>query len=387
MKSHRERILLVEDNAAISDRIARQSLRPLGYQVDIVLHASAALQEISRIQPDLIIANLNLPGLSGKDLLVAVQAQGYEIPFIVLAEETKEGDILQAFRLGAIDFLSWPAQETEIVATVERALKQVRIRQERQALVDQLSRLNQELEKKINDLNSLINASKSITVLTDPKKIIQTALENCVLLSNADRGLVVLRTDRGQNYVLRAALHFPAEFSLMLNRNWDDGVSYLVAESGVPLAIHGEPLKPFILSKYGQSALIVPLKIKNEVLGMFILLRTQAQPFDPHVQSLAEAITDYAAIALVNLQLIRTIERRFFQSQQEKQNQRLQSRLSSAYQRIRTAQITLDTFLAEEGEMLAARQKQSVLQVREQLIQAQEALSERRPTKPQTNSG
>ncbi|MFN3308764.1 MAG: response regulator transcription factor, partial [Anaerolineales bacterium] len=149
MKSRREHILLVENNAAISDRIARQALRPLGYQVDIVLHASAALQEIGRLQPDLVIANLNLPGLSGKDLLVAVQSQGYEIPFIVLAAETKEGDILQAFRLGAADFLSWPAQETEIVAAVERVLKQVRVRQERQALINQLSHLNQALEKQI----------------------------------------------------------------------------------------------------------------------------------------------------------------------------------------------------------------------------------------------
>lgn len=374
MKLRREHILLVENNAAISDRIARQALRPLGYQVDIVLHASAALQEIGRLQPDLVIANLNLPGLSGKDLLVAVQSQGYEIPFIVLAAETKEGDILQAFRLGAADFLSWPAQETEIVAAVERVLKQVRARQERQALIDQLSRLNQALEKQINDLTTLINAGKAVTSLTDPKQLIQTALEKCVLLSNAQRGMVILRAERGQTYVLRAALHFPEDIKPMLNKAWDDGVSTLVAESGEPLSIHGEPLKPFVLSKYGQAALILPLKTKNEVLGMFVLLRKQAQPFDSHSQSLAEAIVDYTAIALVNLQLIHTVEKRFLQSYQSKQAQKLKAQLLSIEEKLKLAQTTLSDLLAEEGALLTTRQKQGLLDIRTYLLQIQEVL-------------
>jgi|YNPNPStandDraft_1061719.scaffolds.fasta_scaffold06522_3 DNA-binding response OmpR family regulator len=380
MKSRREHILLVENNASISDRIARQALRPLGYQVDIVLHASAALQEISRIRPDLIIANLNLPGLSGKDLLVAVQSQGYEIPFIVLAEETREGDILQSFRLGAADFLSWPAQETEIVTIVERVLKQVRAQQERQALVNQLSRLNQELEKQINDLTALINAGKAITALTDPKKLIETALEHCVFLSKADRGLVILQAERGRAYFLRAALHFPAEIKPLLNKAWDDGVSSLVAESGEPLSIHGEPLKPFILSKYGQSALILPLKVKQEVLGMFVLLRRQAQPFEPPAQSLAEAVVDYTGIALMNLQLIRTIEKRLHQSYPERQNQQLKGQLLSALEKAQTAQTALSQFLAAEGALLTARQRQWVLNVREQLLQLEEVLSKTNPS-------
>ncbi|MCX8061347.1 MAG: response regulator [Anaerolineales bacterium] len=374
MKSRREHILLVENNASISDRVARQALRPLGFQVDIVLHASAALQEINRIKPDLIIANLNLPGLSGKDLLVAVQSQGYEIPFIVLAEETKEGDILQAFRLGAADFLSWPAQETEIVATVERVLRQVRVQQERQALVNQLSRLNQELEKQINDLTALINAGKAITSLNDPKRLVETALEKCVLLSSAERGMVLLRAERGQAYFLRAVLHFPDEINLRLNKAWDDGVSNLVADSGEPLSIHGEPLKPFILSKYGASALILPLKVQNEVLGMFVLLRKRAQPFDSHAQSLAEAVVDYTAIALMNLQLIRTIEKRLLQSTQERQIQKLKAQLLSILEKIQLAQTALSDLLAEEGTLLTNRQRQWIYSVRDQLLQVQETL-------------
>jgi DNA-binding response OmpR family regulator len=71
-----ERILLVENDPDISDLIARQVLQPLGYQVDIVTDAGAALKKAFQTPPDLVIANLNLPGLSGKDLLVALTSQG-----------------------------------------------------------------------------------------------------------------------------------------------------------------------------------------------------------------------------------------------------------------------------------------------------------------------
>ncbi|MFN3308196.1 MAG: GAF domain-containing protein, partial [Anaerolineales bacterium] len=214
----------------------------------------------------------------------------------------------------------------------------------------------------------------AITSLTDPKQLIQRALENCVLLSNAQRGMVILRAERGQTYFLRAALHFPEDIKPMLNKAWDDGISTLVAESGEPLSIHGEPLKPFVLSKYGQAALILPIKVKNEVLGMFILLRKQAQPFDAHSQSLAEAIVDYTAIALVNLQLIHTVEKRFLQSYQSQQAQKLKSQLLSIEEKLKLAQTALSDLLAEEGPLLTTRQRQGLLDIRTSLLQIQEVL-------------
>jgi K+-sensing histidine kinase KdpD len=174
---------------------------------------------------------------------------------------------------------------------------------------------------------------------------------------------------------LRAAYQVPAEIHAMLNKVWDDGVSTLVAESGEPLAIHGEPLKPFILAKYGSSVLILPLKVKNEVLGMFVLLRNQAQPFDPHAQSLAEAIVDYTGIALVNLQLLRTVEKRLLQSQHEKQTQAIKSRLHSLSEKLRSAQTALNDLVAEEGALLTSRQRQWIFHIRDQLLQIQEVLS------------
>jgi len=121
-----ERILIVESDPDISDLVVRQALKPLGYNTSVVGTATAAIQETVQTPPDLIIANLNLPGLSGKDLLTALASQGIRAPVIVVAEKGQEQSVIQAFRLGAVDALFWPARDAEVVRVVERALELTR---------------------------------------------------------------------------------------------------------------------------------------------------------------------------------------------------------------------------------------------------------------------
>ena len=118
-----EQILIVESDPDIADLIGRQSLQPLGYQVTIVGDAASALKRAIQAPPDLILANLNLPGLSGKDLIAALNSQGVKSPLIIIAEKGQEGDAIQAFRLGSADVMFWPLRDTEVVSIVERALR------------------------------------------------------------------------------------------------------------------------------------------------------------------------------------------------------------------------------------------------------------------------
>src|SRR4030095_11011371 len=94
-----DRILLIEDDPQISDLIARQALKSVGFQVDIIADSSTAIRQVLDNPPDLIIADLNLPGLSAKDMLVALNSQGVNAPLLVIASKGQEQDIIQAFRL------------------------------------------------------------------------------------------------------------------------------------------------------------------------------------------------------------------------------------------------------------------------------------------------
>ena len=79
-----ERILIVENDPDIADLIGRQSLQPLGYKVAVAEEAGSALKLAIQTPPDLILASINLPGLSGKDLLAALNSQNIKSPVIVI---------------------------------------------------------------------------------------------------------------------------------------------------------------------------------------------------------------------------------------------------------------------------------------------------------------
>ncbi len=310
MPNPAERILIIEDKREISNLIARQALQPLGYRVETSSSVPAAIQETARYGPDLIIASLRLPGLSSKDLLAALSSQGLEIPIIVLSEEGTENDIIQAFRLGAADFIQWPAREAEVVTAVERVLKRVRARREREALARQLMQTNQELQRRVRELTTLSAIGKAVTSISDHQSLFERIVFGATSVAEADAGWLLLRQDQRRSFVLGAQRNLPENIASRVGQPWNDGISSLVAVSGEPLSIHGEPIKRFKISRLGLSALVMPVKAKNDVVGLLTVLRREPQPFGPNAQMLLGTVTDYASISIVNAHLFKALQER-----------------------------------------------------------------------------
>lgn len=310
-----ERILVVENNPEIVDVIARQALQPLGYQVEIVHSAATAIQQVAHFFPDVIITNLVLPGLSGKDLLVALSSQGLETPVIVISEKGREGEVIQAFRLGATDYLYWPTRETEIVSAVERVLKQVRTRRDREDLAQTLYQTNQELQKRVRELTTIFAIGKAITSITDQTSLYEKIVEGAIYVAEADCGWLLLKSDQGKDFILTASRNLPKSITEKTNHPWDDGISALVSISGEMLTIHGDPLKRFKISQFGKAALVAPLKANKTVIGLLVMVRKTAKPFSQSTQELIEAMADYASISLINARYFRLLEERVRSSQ------------------------------------------------------------------------
>lgn len=94
MANSRDRILVVESDPAVSDLIGRQALQAVGYQVQVATDATSAIAKSLQWAPDLMLVDLSLPGLSGKDLLVALASQGMHIPLIIIARRGTEADLI-----------------------------------------------------------------------------------------------------------------------------------------------------------------------------------------------------------------------------------------------------------------------------------------------------
>ena len=307
MASPGERILVVESDPDISDLIARQSLRPLGYQVVVVSEASAAIKEALQTPPDLLVVNLNLPGLSGKDLMVALSSQGIHAPLIIVAEKGQENDAIQAFRLGATDVLFWPARDAEVVTAVERALSQTRETRARQKLDQQLKQTNEQLQHRVRDLTSLVKIGKAVVSITDQRQLFDRILEGAMQLAEADIVWLLLREEKSRAFVLSAHRNLPDVWAKKMLQPLDDGISSLVALSGESLVMHGAPLQKFKIASLGKSAGVIPIKVGGEVIGLLIIVRQSEREIEKPAQILLEAVADYASVSLVNARLFQAL--------------------------------------------------------------------------------
>ncbi len=148
----RANVVVIDDDKLVSDlicRILKKEYSARGYA-----SAEEALRSENLGAVDVIIADVNLPGMDGIEFLDRVQLVDSGIPVILI---TGYGDIdiaISALQSGATDFILKPFKNEQISISVERALEARRLVLENRALLEELRKKNQELEA----LNEEINA-------------------------------------------------------------------------------------------------------------------------------------------------------------------------------------------------------------------------------------
>jgi DNA-binding response OmpR family regulator len=386
MASTGDRVLLVENDPKISDLIARQTLIPVGYSVDVVIDAASAIKQALLTPPDLIIADLNLPGLSTKDLLVALAAQGVNTPLMVIANKGQEQEIIQAFRLGAADYLLWPARDAEVLSVVERLLGRVHEVHDRQRLDLKLSEVNHELQRKVRELTAIINIGKAVVSIPDQRILFQKIVDGALQVSEANIVWLLIRDDASKQFLLMAQRGLPEVWAKRINMPLDDGISGLVALSGETLSISGEPLLKFRVANLGRSACAVPIKIQREVIGMLVVVRKEARPFEKMEQTLLEAISDYASISLVNARLFRALNSSAQTSVEgeKRQNALLESLRESVADELKSAAYPIELLLTGRAGNLTDIQRQALQSTRAALQRLARAAEKTTPSVPIT---
>jgi two-component system KDP operon response regulator KdpE len=116
------RVLVVDDEPAIR-RFLRTSLRAEGYDVVEAETGEAALAEIRRRVPDVVVLDLGLPGLDGLEVIRRVREPGSVVPIIVLTSRTDEAGKVEALDLGADDYVTKPFGIDELLARMRAALR------------------------------------------------------------------------------------------------------------------------------------------------------------------------------------------------------------------------------------------------------------------------
>lgn len=112
--------ILVAEDEPILLRIIELRLKKDGHEVIICADGREALARIEDWRPDLIIADIMMPFVSGLEIVGAVKKGNTRIPIIILSGMEQENVVLEAFQLGADDYMTKPFSLNELSVRVKR---------------------------------------------------------------------------------------------------------------------------------------------------------------------------------------------------------------------------------------------------------------------------
>jgi DNA-binding NtrC family response regulator len=125
----RNKLLVVDDEHLIRWSL-EQNLKKLGYEVVTAGSGEDALRLVREEQPDLVLLDIQLPGISGIDVLEKIKDQDDDIIVIMVTANSGLENAVNAMRLGAFDYISKPFNLDELSIVVKKALEASDLKQE-----------------------------------------------------------------------------------------------------------------------------------------------------------------------------------------------------------------------------------------------------------------
>ena len=118
------RVLVIDDDEE-HRTLVRQMLVGLGHQVEEAKDGVLGLRLVGKRRPDLVLTDINMPGLDGHDVISALRVLHADMPVIAISGGSaiaKDDLLLKAARLGAVEVIVKPFEFRQLAGAVSRAL-------------------------------------------------------------------------------------------------------------------------------------------------------------------------------------------------------------------------------------------------------------------------
>jgi two-component system response regulator HydG len=173
----RLRVLVVDDDAAIREALSR-TLERFGYEVILAEDGQAGLDRLREGEIHILLADLQMPRLSGQELLKAAKTIAPDVEVIVITGHGTVEDAVEAMKEGAYDFITKPFKRVQLERTIRRAA-------EKQALALQNRRLQARLDE-LQGVGSIVGTSP--VMLRTLEMVQQVAPSTATILIQGESG-------------------------------------------------------------------------------------------------------------------------------------------------------------------------------------------------------
>ncbi len=210
-------VLIVDDTPA-NISVLLDSLEREGMKVLVARDGESALEQASYARPDLILLDVMMPGMNGFETCARLQAEEStrDIPVIFMTALAETGDKVRGFKAGAVDYVTKPFQQQEVLARVATHLELVGLRRgladrvaertaELESALAEVERLRSQLEAENRYLREEIRIEHNFAEIVGESAALKKALRKVEQVAELEATVLILgETGTGKELVARA---------------------------------------------------------------------------------------------------------------------------------------------------------------------------------------
>ncbi len=305
-------ILVVDDNTT-NLKIIVNYLRDFGFRILTASSGESALKRVSVGQPDIVLLDVMMPGIDGFETCRRLKAdeQTRDIPVIFMTALATTADKITGFEVGAVDYVTKPIQQEEVLARLKTHLMLQEQKTRLQQMAEKLQAANQTLTRRSLQLETSSQVAQQLTSILK----LQELLPQVIKLIQSRFGYyfvgVWLLDQEQEQLVLQAASldeELPGlEPGLAISLAQTDNILTNVHKSGQPQHHRKNgadtTTQPVDWQNQAQAQFAVPLRVGSKQVGVLDIHSQQENGFDEEERQLLFTLANNIAIAIRNAQL------------------------------------------------------------------------------------
>jgi len=308
------RILVVDDEPQVV-QIFHELLAQRGYAVEVSSDGDDAIRRVTTGKFDLVLTDINLPGVDGLEVVRAAKAADKDTCVILITGYASTTTAIDALRQGAYDYITKPFDLWETAKAIERGLESRFLVIENRRLVLVLEEANRELQQHEQILSRMVKeATRRLAALYEAGKEISTSLSleataNVIVdqvtnLTGAKSTILFLHDTETGDFVAEAGSGMDEERVKTLRFSMGEGLHGQAVRGAQPMLLKdvGENVgvESFLTELNASSVVIIPLLSNESVIGAITAVNRDSGPFTPDDQEVLMMFASQASIALIN---------------------------------------------------------------------------------------